>query len=190
MPDLLSVEAARNLVIRHARRLPGVPAHAFQSGDVLAEDIHADIDLPPFHKSLVDGYAVPMEDCGDAPARILTLLETVHAGEVPKHALQPGHCTLVMTGAPLPEGAAAVVMIEKSRTLDDGRIELSGPINPGQNRLEQGGELRSRELVFKKHTLLKPAHIGVLASIGRLTGATVQRALASVVSTGDELVPP
>ena len=190
MRELLAVSDARELVLNQARRLPGVHTNQLVSGLVLDEDVASDIDLPPFDKALVDGYAVHESDCTNEPSRILRVLESVYAGDVPTQELQPGCCALVMTGAALPKGTSTVALIERSRACATNQVEIAGPIHAGQNWLSQGAELQKGECIFERGTRLTPAHIGVLASIGKIGGWHVPSPNAAVISTGDELVEP
>ena len=111
-------------------------------GLVLAENVASDIDMPPFDKSLMDGYAVRCADLDEGRA-ILTVVEEVTAGQVPRHNVGPGQATRIMTGAPMPAGADAVVMLERSQALNDGRVQIDDkPPRPGQNILIKAREMK------------------------------------------------
>src|SRR5262249_14775902 len=148
----------------------------------------ADIDLPPFDKALVDGYAVRSEDLR-GPGRWLRLGESIMAGQTPARPLEPGEAALVVTGAPIPAGCGAVVVHERAQA-DEGRVRIDEPeVRPGQNILPRGREMRAGEVVVRAGTILGPAHIGVLASVG-WTDPQVFRPDVAIASTGDELVDP
>jgi molybdopterin molybdotransferase len=184
-----TVEEALAAVIELARPMPAeaVPLESALRC-VLAEDVAADMDLPPFDKSLVDGYAVRSEDLG-GPERRLRIGETIVAGQVPSRPLGPREAAVIMTGAPVPSGCDAVVMLE--RTLPDGGdVWVEEPeVRAGQNILPRAREMRAGDRILGAGTVLKPAHLGVLASVGR-TPVRVVRPRMAIVPTGDELVEP
>ena len=132
---MLTIEEALRAVLDEARPLPPRPVPlADAQGCVLGEDAAADIDLPPFDKALVDGYAVRSGDLR-GPDRSLRLGESIMAGQTPTRPLAPGEAAVVMTGAPIPAGCDAVVMHERTRS-DDGRVRIDEPeVRPGQNIL-------------------------------------------------------
>lgn len=184
---MLTIDEALRAVLAEARPTPpvSVPLSA-ALGCGLGEDVAADIDLPPFDKALVDGYAVRSEDLR-GPDRWLRLGESIMAGQTPTRPLAPGEAALVMTGAPIPSGCDAVVMHERTRAGED-RVGIDQPdVRPGQNILPRGREMRAGEVVVPAGTLLGPAHLGVLASVGRTDPRVVAPSVA-ILSTGDELV--
>ncbi|HWE39768.1 MAG TPA: gephyrin-like molybdotransferase Glp [Isosphaeraceae bacterium] len=187
---MLSVAEAHRRVIERARALPVVEVRPEDAvGRVLAEDVASDIDLPPFDKALVDGYAVRAAEVNDG--RPLIVGEEVLAGRTPTRPLAEGEAAVVMTGAPLPEGADAMVMVEQAREVGDGRVAFDGgPVRPGQNRLTKGRELRAGEVVLRAGTRINAVHVGVLASVGRVRVEVVRRPRVVVIPTGDELVDP
>lgn len=186
---MLTIDEALRAVLEECHPLPPRPLPLVEAlGCVLAEDVPADIDLPPFDKSLVDGYAVRTEDLRTSDRR-LRLGESIMAGQVPTRPLAPGEAAVVMTGAPIPAGCDAVVMHEKTEA-GDGRVRIDEPeVRPGQNILPRAKEMKAGEVVVPAGTTLGPAHLGVLASVGR-TRPRVARPRVAVVSTGDELVEP
>jgi molybdopterin molybdotransferase len=189
---MLSVADARNQVLSHCRPLPAVNAalDAAARGRVLAESIASDFDVPPFDKALMDGYAVRS---GDLPSGqgCLVVVEEVCAGQTPRIAVGPGQATRIMTGAPIPAGADAVIVVERARMLDDGRVEISDkPPRPGQNILPRAAEMRRGEMVVPAGSVLRPQEFGVLATVGRTAVMQVPAPRVSILSTGDELVEP
>ena len=189
MTNLLTVDEALEAVVKAARPLPATWEPLEQAlRCVLGEDVAADIDLPPFDKALVDGYAVRHEEVtgGD---RWLRLGELITAGRTPTRGLAAREAAVVMTGAPVPPGSDAVVMHERTRSGDGGVYVEEAEVRAGQNILVRGREMRAGEVVVSRGTILKPAHLGVLASVGR-TSVPVLRPRLAIVPTGDELVEP
>jgi molybdopterin molybdotransferase len=187
---MLTVAQALAAVLEHARTLPPAVLPLVDAlGCVLAEDAVADLDLPPFDKALVDGYAVRSSDLAGQD-RWLALGETIMAGQVPSRPLGRGEAAVVMTGAPIPTGCDAVVMHERTRPLEDGVLILEPEVKAGQNLLARGREMRAGDVVVPCGSTLCPARLGVLASVGRTDVRVVPRPLVAIVPTGDELVEP
>jgi molybdopterin molybdotransferase len=186
---MLSVEEAQRLVAQHAAPLPPrVVSLAEASGLVLAEPVAADLDSPPFDKALMDGFAVRAADLMSEGPIEFEVVEEVPAGSVPTCALGTGQVTSIMTGAPLPPGADAVVMVEHAVNFADGRVVLKGPARPGQNRLDRGREYGRGAVLLREGDVLTPARVGLLAAVGRASVRVVPRPRVAVVPTGDELV--
>ncbi|MEZ6196520.1 MAG: molybdopterin molybdotransferase MoeA [Planctomycetota bacterium] len=158
-------------------------------GRVLAEDVAADMDQPPFDRASMDGFAVRAADLA-AGAAELAVVGTVAAGEVADFEVGPGACARIMTGAPMPAGADAVVMVERSRDLGGDRVALEDETRAGANVAPRGQDVREGEVVLRRGTPLRPVEIGVLASVGRDRVRVFPRPRVAVVATGDELVPP
>ncbi len=189
---LLSVADAQAIVLRHVRPLPPEPMALTSAalGHVLAADVVSDLDMPPYNKSMMDGYAVR---CLDVPRGQATLnvVEEITAGRVPRLTLEVGQASRIMTGAPVPSGADAVVMVERTRLRDDGRVEIDDrPPHPGQNILPRAAEMRRGDTVLPAGTVLRPQEFGVLATVGRTTLSVFPQPRVAILSTGDELVEP
>lgn len=159
---------------------------------VCAEDIFAPIDLPEFDRSAVDGYAVVAEDTfGSSPNNPveLKLIGKVHAGmkpsDIPK--VNRGEAVEIYTGARLPEGANAVVMVEHTNKLGDS-IEVLYPVSPYQNVSKKGEDYKKGELVIKKGTMIRPWHIAALAALNIPKVKVLRKPRFAVLSTGSELV--
>ncbi|HEV3415270.1 MAG TPA: gephyrin-like molybdotransferase Glp [Pirellulales bacterium] len=189
---MLSVDEALQRVLENARPRP--PARlplADALGLVLAEDVTSDIDSPPYGKSMVDGYAVRAADLVDGRAE-LELLEEIMAGALPTKTVAAGTCSRIMTGAPIPDGADAVVMQEHTELVAGTareRVRISDePPRPGQNILRKGASLRRGDVVLRGGRLIRPAEIGMLAEVGRAEALAIPRVRVAVLSTGNELV--
>ncbi|HZU38142.1 MAG TPA: gephyrin-like molybdotransferase Glp, partial [Gemmataceae bacterium] len=189
---MLSVADARALVLEQANPLPstGLPLGAAALGLVLAEDIASDLDVPPYDKALMDGYAVRSADLPGGHGE-LAILEEVHAGRVPRLPVGAGQCTRIMTGAALPEGADAVIMVERTQSRADGRVEISDEsLKSGQNILRRGSEMKRGQVVLSAGATLGPTELGLLATVGRTTVQAHPTPCVAILATGDELVEP
>ena len=156
------------------------------SGYVLAEDVVADRDQPPFSRSAMDGYAVRAADLTGAEARLRVVGE-IAAGQMSDTVLAPGEAIAIMTGAPVPSGADAVQMVEKTR-LDGEHVIVAGPIAPGHNISVQGEDARAGSVVVERGRVIESLTAGVLGSVGASHVTVYQRPRATVMTTGDELV--
>ncbi|MFO3724441.1 gephyrin-like molybdotransferase Glp [Pseudomonas sp. HLMP] len=161
-------------------------ALADAEGRVLARDLVASLDLPPWPNSAMDGYALRLADWQGEP---LAVSQRIFAGHAPA-PLQPGTCARIFTGAPLPEGADCVEMQENVEVLEDGRVRLLEPLQVGQNVRPQGQETRVGEQVMATGTRLGPIELGLAATLGHARLEVVRRVRVAVLSTGDELVEP
>lgn len=189
---MLTVEEALDAVLNRAGPLPPTRLPlALLAGCVLAEDVAADLDLPPFRKALVDGYAVRVADLARLGGRLALGME-IAAGSVPGRPLAGGEAALVMTGAPIPEGTDAVIMREQAILDVPGSVAFLGSeaVRAGQNWMPRGREMRAGDLVLKGGDPLNPARLGLLASVGKSDALAIPRPRVAVVPTGDELVEP
>jgi len=183
---MLSVEDALKLVEQHARPLaPQRVALGDAAELVLTEDVTSAVNSPPYTKTLMDGYAVVSSD----RAEVRHVLEEVGAGSVPRRPVTPGTATRLMTGAPLPEGADAVIAFEQTVPIDDHTVRfLQTNPAPGQHTLSMGAALRVGQRVFTRGALLRPIEIGILAEIGQAVVQVQPRPTVAVLPTGNELV--
>ncbi len=149
---------------------------------VLAEDIYSDVDMPPFNKSAMDGFACRMQDI----EKELEILETIPAGKTPSQKISPGKCSGIMTGAPVPEGADCVIMKEDTETLGN-KIRILRN-QQKSNICYLGEDVKKGDQVLIKGTYLTPQHISVLASVGYIRPLVYQKPGIAVMVTGDELV--
>jgi len=186
---VISVDDARRRILEACRELaPRALALQDALGCVVAEAIVADEDVPPFANTAMDGYAVRAADTAGAPVR-LVVVATLAAGARPDVEVGQGQAVRIMTGAPMPDGADAVVMVERTRSFDDGSVVMiEVAATPGDHVRRPGEDLRRGQAVFGEGTVMTPGHVGVLASLGRQTVVAVPMARVGVLSTGDELV--
>jgi molybdopterin molybdotransferase len=200
MADLLNVEAALAHILQKFTSLPSEQialTHAL--GRVLAEDIVSDINLPPFANSSMDGYAVRAEDVSGAssesPVRLRVVMD-IPAGSFPTATIGEGQAARIMTGAPLPDGADAVVPVEQtdSNWRAGGDIALAEQVGilqaarPGDSVRPAGEDVHIGQTVLQAGTILRPQDIGILAALGHAQVAVVRQPRVAIVSTGDELV--
>lgn len=199
---MISVEEALAEILRHVQPLQPVRLPILEAqGCVLAETITSDVDIPPFHNSAMDGFAVRAEDVSgateDAPVR-LRVVDSVAAGYVVGATVEPGTAIRIMTGAPLPAGADAVVQYEDtsdfSREKGDRlaspstEIEVLRPARPWDNVRFAGEDIHAGEQVLEAGRLIRPQEIGVLASLGHATALVHRRPRVAILATGDELL--
>jgi len=166
-------------------------------GQVLAEDIRSTIDIPPLDNSAMDGYAVKAEDmrgASEASPKILSVTGKIAAGSMPRGEVKRGSAIRIMTGAPLPQGADAVVPFEdtdevarKASHRDLSQIGILCEVREGTNIRRKGEDIANGSLVLKKGTVLRPSETGVLASLGHPAVAVIRRPIVSILATGDEL---
>src|SRR5262249_8060934 len=152
------------IVLAEARPLPAVqmPLSPWVMGCVLAEDVVSDLNMPPFDKAMMDGFAVRTVDFRDGRAE-LTIVEEIPAGKAPTRPLAERQKARIMTGAPIPSGADAVVMIERCEITGDA-VRIHDPqVSPGQNILPQAREMRVGETVLRAGVTLRPQEVGLLA---------------------------
>ncbi|MCS7385367.1 MAG: molybdopterin biosynthesis protein [archaeon GB-1867-005] len=192
---LITIEEALKLIKKHVNLSPvGVEevdllkAH----GRVLAEDIIAKVDLPPFDRSEMDGYAVIAGDTYDAdedsPVK-LKVIGKIEAGDEPKIAVEKGCAIEISTGAPIPPGANAVVMVEYTRQIGN-TVEIFKPVAVGAHIVHAGSDLMIGEKILRKGTILTPREIGVIAAVGIDKVRVYKKPKIAIISTGSELVTP
>jgi molybdopterin molybdotransferase len=188
--ELLAVAEAQEIVLRHCQPLAPevVPLTSAALGLVLAEDVASDLDMPPYDKALMDGYAVRAADLAGGRTE-LEVVEEIMAGHTPARPVGPGQAARIMTGAPIPSGADAVVAVERTRLLDTKRVRIEdGPPKPGHSILRRGAEMRQGEVVFTAGTVLRPQEFGLLATVGRTAVKARPAPIVALMTTGDEVV--
>ena len=154
-------------------------------GLILANDIFSDIDMPPFDKSAMDGYACKMTDINQE----LEVIEVIPAGKSPKKEIKQGECAQIMTGAMIPNGADCVLMVEHTEKTADNRIKYLKE-KTKDNICYKAEDVQTGQKVIEKGTLIKPQHIAILASVGATEIEVYQKPKVGVISTGDEIVEP
>jgi len=185
---VIPVEQALEVVLAHTPVLPSEEVDlAAAVGRILAEDVRSDVEMPPFDRAAMDGYAVRAEDVAAAPAT-LRVVGQVRAGQVPGRELGAGEAMQIMTGAPVPPGATAVQPVEKTRAVADGRVEILTPVEAAAHIAPRGSEGRIGDQVLRKGDTVDPAAMAVLAAVGKARVRVGRRPTVSVLVTGDELV--
>ncbi|MCL7454792.1 MAG: molybdopterin molybdotransferase MoeA [Anaerolineae bacterium] len=199
---MISVEEALAEILSHVRPLEPEPVPVLDAmGRVLAEEIISDINIPPFDNSAMDGYAVRAADVALASPETPVLLQvigSVAAGYVSGAEVQPGAAIRIMTGAPLPAGATAVVPYEDTSDFDRpkeqrlvepaNQIEVRQPVQPRDHVRPAGEDVRLGELVMAPGRIIRPQEIGVLASLGRPNVLVHRQPRVAILATGDELL--
>ena len=183
---MITFEEAMETVLRNAKPLPAAQVRIEDAvGRVLLEELRSGIDMPPFNKSAVDGYAIRSAEAAQ-PLRNVGL---ILAGDVFKGKVLPGQCVKIMTGAPVPPWADSVVMVEDSAEKDGFVIFTKAP-GKGENICRRGEDIKKGTRILARGTVLSLSHIAVMAAIGRShvkAGALPQ---VSLINTGGELIPP
>ena len=189
---MLSYEAARQKVIEVAgKRLGNLPTEKIELKDalgrVLAEETKADRDYPPFDRATRDGFAVRASDLA-GQSKSLKLTGESKAGTAFEGKVGPGECVQIMTGAPVPAGADAVVMIEHTRGADN-RIEFERAVHAGENIVPKGSEAKAGQALLTPGTQLGYAELALTAQVGRTRASVYRKPRVAILSTGDEVVP-
>ena len=186
---MIPLAEAQQVVIDRCAPLPTVELPLVDAlGHVTAAAVTAAEAVPAFDNTAMDGYAVRAGDTA-APPATLDVVGTLAAGRAPDVGVGPGEAVRIMTGAPIPPGADAVIMVERTRALDGGGQVVAEVSVPVGNHIRRAGEdLEVGRVVFEPGEVLQPAHVGVLAGLGIHALNVVRRPRVGVISTGDELV--
>jgi molybdenum cofactor synthesis domain-containing protein len=182
----LVMEAAR--AIDRTERLPIADA----DGRVVARDVTSAVDVPPFDRAAMDGYAVRAEDtfgAGTHAPRTVRCVDRVFTGQVPARGIGPGECIEIATGAPMPAGADAVVMVEETDS-EGTDVRVLTPVYPRQNVGRRGADLTAGQVIVPAGGVLNPSRIGALAGAGLTDVEVYARPSVAILSTGNELAPP
>jgi len=155
------------------------------SGRILDEDIKSDIDMPPFNRSAVDGYACHRIDINNE----LEVIEVISAGKKPLQIVGKNQCSKIMTGAIVPDGCDVVFMVEESGNFSNGKIRFSGT-DLKLNISVKGEDVRTGDVVLKKGKLIQPQDVAVMASVGHTKVNVKKKPVVGIISTGDELINP
>ncbi len=152
---------------------------------ILQEDIFADTDMPPFHKSAMDGFACRLEDIGNN----LEVLETIQAGMIATNTVGKNQCSKIMTGAPVPAGCDCVFKVEESEKIGETHVRCTNP-DTQKNICYQGEDYKAGELLIKKGTIINVSQMAVLAGVGKVKIKVSALPKISLITTGSELVEP
>lgn len=189
---LIPLDEAREYVLTSCQRLPAVRLPLWESlNHVLAQAVTAPEPVPLFSSTAMDGFAVRSSDTQDAPVE-LVVIDTASAGHPSTAELEPGTAIRIMTGAPIPKGADAIVKVEDTTLPPDDpsgkRVVVAHPVKPGAHVRPRGESLLQGDEVFPAGTLIRPAHLGMLASLGMDEVEVYKLPKVAVLSSGDELV--
>ena len=185
---MIPVSEALEIVLGALNPLPPEKVSLLEARSrVLAEDVSAPRDLPPRDNSAMDGYALRHADLAAGGGGRVRVVEAIAAGAQSSRPLEPGEAMKIMTGAPIPEGGDAVVPVEDTQARGDW-VEILKVPGLGANIRPMGEDVRSGELVLPQGTLVRPAEVGMLASLGRSFVLVHQRPRVAVLATGDEIV--
>ena len=184
-----SIQNALELILSNKRNFGTETISIYDCLDrVLAEDIFADRDYPPFNRATMDGYAIISQDINIGKNSLLKLTDTIHAGEEKQFALESGNCIKIMTGAPVPQRANAVIRIEDTH-INGNEIHFNvKQVKENQNIAIQGEDARKGDLLIKKGTKLNPNSISLLAVTGHAKLEVYKLPIIAIVSTGNEIV--
>ena len=194
---MLSVEQARAMVLERIERLEPETVPLLESlGCVLAADVVSDIDVSPFDNSAMDGYAVQAADTTGATAEtpvVLRVVDHIAAGAMPRVAVGPGQVSRIMTGAPVPDGADAIVIVEMTEGLEEagstgGTVAIKRAAQSGDHIRKAGEDVARGETVMHAGEVVNAASVGLMAAVGTPEPQVYRRPRVAIVSTGDELV--
>jgi molybdopterin molybdotransferase len=188
---MLSVEQAQQRILERIHRLEAEVVPTVEAGGrVLAASVSAPFDIPPYDNSAMDGFAVLAADtagASEATPVTLPVVETVAAGHVASRPLESGQAMRIMTGAPLPEGADAVIVVERTRPAGES-VELLFEARHGAHIRRRGEDVRQGEVVLEAGSVLAAGELGLLASMRQASVTVARQPRVAVISTGDELV--
>jgi molybdenum cofactor synthesis domain-containing protein len=191
----ISLEEARRRLSDNVRPIDRVERVALEAaaGRVAAADIRSDTAVPPFSRSAMDGYAVIAADTAgaarDRPVR-LRIVDRIYTGAATRTRIEPGTCTEIATGAPLPDGADAVVMVEETVPAGENLVDVAAAAAAGQNIGRRGADISPGDVVVRRGDLLNPSRVGAVAAIGCVDLEVFARPSVAVLSTGNEVVDP
>jgi molybdopterin molybdotransferase len=193
--ETITLEAAREIIARTIGPVDRTELVRIEvsAGRVVARSVEARADVPPFTRAAMDGYAVRAADTVGASVhspRILACVETIFTGQVPTKAVGQGQCAEIATGAPLPEGADSVEMVEDTEKDPGGTVRVYSPVYPWQNVTKQGADIRAGQPVLVPGGVLNPSRIGALAALGVLEVEVYAKPRVAILSTGNEVVDP
>lgn len=188
----ISIEKANEILLNQYIHTQLIKLPILDSLDyVLAEDIESDVNIPPFDRSPLDGYAYKAEDCINASKDIpitLEVIDSIQAGYLSDKAIENGQAIRLMTGAKIPDGADVVVRYEDTEFTDKS-VKIFIPLKSKSNIVTMGEDIQAGDLILKKGITIGPAEIGILASLGRENITVYSKPKVAILSSGDELLP-
>ena len=193
--ETISLDAARAIVDRSGSPVTRVEHVALEhaNGRVVARDMTATADVPPFSRAAMDGYAVRAADTRGASRqqpRALRQVGTLYTGQISTVVVGNGECIEISTGAPMPEGADAVVMVEETESGSGDRVEIFAEMQPMQNVGRRGADIEAGQTVLGAGDLLNSSRVGALAAVGIARVEVYERPCVAILSTGNEVVGP
>jgi molybdopterin molybdotransferase len=192
----VSVEEALALINEHVPHfIPPEKSVCLEEayGRVLSRDVFSPEDLPGFARSTMDGFAVASADtfgAGEGSPAYLDVFREVPMGEEPGFELKRGEAARISTGGMLPRGADAVLMLEHAQSIDDNMLEAQKAVAPGENVMQRGEDVKEGDILLGKGRRLRPQDVCVLAGLGLTEVSVYRRPRVSILSTGDEIIPP
>jgi molybdopterin molybdotransferase len=187
---MIPVEKALAAILDHVQRMGTEKMDLLHSlGRVLAEPVVSVRDHPPWNSSAMDGYAIRHGEINQASEQhpvTLEVIEEIAAGAIPQKTIQPGQSSRIMTGAPVPEGADAVIRVEDTRA-EGNRVRVVQPVEAGENIRLRGEDIRAGNIVLAQNNVIGPAEVGLLASVGRSHVLVHQQPRVAILATGNEL---
>jgi molybdenum cofactor synthesis domain-containing protein len=194
--DTIPFDRARSLLLESVAPIARVERVPLEEADgrVVAMDLTSAGDVPPFDRAAMDGYALRAEDtfgAGRHDPRVLRAVETLHAGQALGRGLAPGECTEIATGAPMPAGADAVVMVEETdRVGDADEVRVFTPVYPTQNVGRRGTDITAGQTIARSGDVLNPSRLGAIAAAGVDALDVYAMPRLAVLSTGNEIAEP
>jgi molybdenum cofactor synthesis domain-containing protein len=190
---LISYQEAKEIIDRHIHPLTRTEPVLLNEAvnRILAEDCVAKMDVPPFNRAAMDGYAVKAKDtfgAGQFKPKVFKIIGELHAGEIPAKKIKSGECVQISTGAVMPEGADAVMMVEDTER-EGNEVKFFKSITPGSNVGKMGGDIKEGSIILKAGILLDAGKVGVLASQGLSRVKVFQKPKIAVIPTGEEVIP-
>ena len=190
---MIPIEVALQTILDNVKQVGTEVIDLYSAcGRILAEDCTADASIPTADNSAMDGYAVRWEDtvgASDEKPVALKVVGEIPAGKVPERGISDGEAMRIMTGAPMPEGANAVVMVEFTEKAN-GAVRIKSEVEKDENVRFAGEDVQEGSIVVKAGRRLSPADVGMLAAVGYPRVKVYRKVIAGILSTGDEVIPP
>lgn len=191
---MISLDEARKKILYAAHILNSEEVNFISSlGRTLAENVYSLFNIPGFNRAAMDGYAVISEDVSGASLQnpvVLKIIADLPAGETTGIKVKSSCCIRIMTGAPMPKGADAVVMFEDTKLVDNNKVNIFYSVSRGENISFAGEDVKKGELILKKGILIRAPQLAMLAALGRTKIKVTRKPRVAVISTGDEIAQP